>query len=467
MQAQSLQIKEIIAREIKRRSQLLDGLFEQQKTVVQSPATRKAVQTSRRSGKTFMCISYAAHVAQSKPNSRCAYIALTRPSAEDLAWPILNRLDEDYGLDWHFLDSKLTVCCKNGSTIKLYGADQKNWIRRLRGAAWDLVIIDEAAEFDNELLQQLCYQIIEPTLIDRQGTLVLIGTPGMFNTGLFYDITQGTGKAKGWDVHRWGTSDNPYMKSYYEAKLAEHMAGDPDVVNQPWFRREYFGEWVEDNRSDMVYHWDEVKNGIRSWEPAPGDQYVLGVDFGFRDSVAFCLASYSSGSPNLFIVDAWKSPSMWTDAIAAALKDYIDRYPGVIIYGDPSRISTLEELSVRYGIPILKAEKQNKYDRIRAFNTDLTNGYIKVLRPEDSQLVTEMKQLMTKQLPSGAWIEHPGLPNDICDATLYAHHASYHYRFEPPDDKPKPGTPEYWQDKEARLIKSLEARQKLALKRKL
>ena len=67
----------------------------------------------------------------------------------------------------------------NGSTISLKGAEKPN---NLRGRALDFVVLDEFADMRPEAW----YEVIRPSLSDRLGSALFIGTPKGRNH--FYDL---------------------------------------------------------------------------------------------------------------------------------------------------------------------------------------------------------------------------------------------------------------------------------------
>ena len=61
-------------------------------------------------------------------------------------WPVLHELNDKHDLGCTFLDSKLIMTYPNGATLRLYGADMKNFIKRLKGRKYPGVAIDEAQD---------------------------------------------------------------------------------------------------------------------------------------------------------------------------------------------------------------------------------------------------------------------------------------------------------------------------------
>jgi phage terminase large subunit len=122
-------------------------------------------------------------LATPKPSARYAYIAPYREQAKTVAWNYLKHyamnVVRDPAVDMR--ESDLEVRLFNGSTIRLFGADNPN---ALRGMYLDGVVMDEYAD----MRPSLWGEVIRPTLSDRRGWAVFIGTPRGRNA--FYDINQ-------------------------------------------------------------------------------------------------------------------------------------------------------------------------------------------------------------------------------------------------------------------------------------
>ena len=227
----------ILAEVIKRSSvQLLDYNFEAQTKFTLDKNNLKAAQCSRRSGKSYGTGLYLFKEALENPGCTCLYIALTRESAKKIMYKdVLKRINKKHLLGATFNEITLTVTLPNGSLIYLVGADAKpDEMQKFLGQAYRLVVIDESASFKQDL-REMVYEILKPAMADLQGTICMIGTPGKIPKGLFFDITNG--REKGWSVHKWMASDNPYMKEKTKKEMDELIASNPLVVETPFFKR--------------------------------------------------------------------------------------------------------------------------------------------------------------------------------------------------------------------------------------
>ena len=124
----------------------------------------------RRAGKTVACVNeiVARSIHTPKKNARYAYIAPFYRQAKDVAWVYLKEAVQ--GIAVKVRESDLRVELPNGAWITLYGADNPN---ALRGLYLDGVVLDEYGD----CRPSLWAEVILPTLTDRKGWAIFIGTP--------------------------------------------------------------------------------------------------------------------------------------------------------------------------------------------------------------------------------------------------------------------------------------------------
>lgn len=123
----------------------------------------------RRGGKTVACVNelLARAAYTQKKNARYAYVAPFYRQAKDVAWVYV----KEYGGDLlvKIRESELRVELFNGAWITLYGADNPD---ALRGIYLDGVVLDEYGD----CRPSLWGKVVLPTLADRRGWAVFIGT---------------------------------------------------------------------------------------------------------------------------------------------------------------------------------------------------------------------------------------------------------------------------------------------------
>jgi phage terminase large subunit len=134
----------------------------------------------RRAGKTVACVADLIDAALrcEKPNPRFAYLAPFYTQAKDVAWTYVKLLTQNIPGS-SINESELRVDLPNGARIRLYGADNCD---RLRGLFLDGIVLDEYADMNPRAWPE----VLRPTLSDRKGWAVFIGTPKGRNA--FFDM---------------------------------------------------------------------------------------------------------------------------------------------------------------------------------------------------------------------------------------------------------------------------------------
>ena len=143
----------------------------------------------RRGGKTVACINelHSRALYTQKKNARYAYIAPFYRQAKDVAWMYLKDATQDSAVK--VKESELSVELFNGAKITLYGADNPD---ALRGIYLDGVVLDEFGD----CRPSLWGEVVLPTLADRHGWGVFIGTPKGKNH--FFQVRERAKREKNW-----------------------------------------------------------------------------------------------------------------------------------------------------------------------------------------------------------------------------------------------------------------------------
>ena len=420
-----------------------EDLFEHQLAFINDPSSFKTALCSRRAGKTYASCYYLIETASKHPDSLSAYIALTRTSAKRLMWMELKRANRRYHIGMRFNNSELVATLPNNSQIILTGANDEADIDKLRGSAYRLVILDEAASFGAHM-EELVQEVLEPALIDHNGTLAMIGTPNASCSGMFFHAT--TNPAFGYSNHHWTIMDNPHIphaKDWLEKRMRQKKWDDTNPV----YLREWRGQWIRSEDS-LVYKYSEEKN---FYDEVPYHEYdfdfILGVDLGYEDATAFVVGAYSPELPYFFVVDTFKQSKMLPSEIAIKIQEYNEMYNFTSIVADTGGLgkSIVEEFRQRWALPIKAAEKRNKAAYIELMNSDLAAGNILV--NELSDLVDEWRLL---QWDEDRRKEDGRFDNHLSDACLYAWRESKHFTHEEELLPPQMGSPEFHKEWEQR-----------------
>lgn len=418
---------------------LIDQKFPEQAAFVKDESRYLAAVCTRRAGKTTALGFRLFRAAMKYPKSLCAYIALTRDSAKDLMWPVLEEINDRFCMGAEMTESSLTCKLSNGARIRLFGADMKNFIRRLRGKKYPFVAVDEAQSFGSHL-SELVDDILIPSIADYvDGAIALTGTPGPMPHGLFYDATE---KDQGYSVHKWSIYQNPYMpdpKGFIEDLKRRRKWTDTN----PTFLREWQGKWVKDLDA-LVYKYNDQINGVDALPTLKGElNYILGIDLGYSpDPTAFVLGCYTKHSRKLFILQSFKKLEMTVAQVARQVEWFLGKYERIRVVMDAGgggkqvAESVTEEIRKRYSVPVFAAEKEDKAGFIQIMNSDLQAGDIQVVRSGNRELIAEW-EVLPWDTEAATKREDGGYPNHCADGALYLWRHAYNYAWQP-EPKPKP-----------------------------
>lgn len=399
-------------------------LFDKQIKAITDPSPFVSFCTTRRAGKSTAKGAKALEIADKYPGSEIPYIALTRDSTERIVWKVLKEFIDKNKLPYRAIDSELKIKTHKGSTIFLIGADQKNFVERFRGAKFPACFIDEGQSFKQPVLQTLVQDILEPCVSDYQGQIILSGTPGPVPKGFFYEATHGM---HGFSTHSWSVIDNPYLPHITDQWLDDMLTRKGQTRDNPTFRREWLGEWVEDLDA-LVYKYKRGRNDYDGDAPA-GRRSILGIDYGFNDKTAFAIVSYHPNHQNkIWIEHVEGHQGMIPHEIALRIQQLQTKYKPSQMIADTGGLgkSITEEMRRRYGLPIMPAEKTDKQSWISLMNGDFIDGNILV-----HSSCEEYKDQALSLDKDDDGKENQTMPNDLLDAALYSYRCAYAYASRP------------------------------------
>lgn len=389
----------------------------------------------------------------------CPYIALTRESARNIMWPVLQEQDEKFKIGAKFTESNLTMTMRNGSRLQLFGADMQNFIKRLKGIKTPGAAIDEAQDFGSHL-EQLVDDVLGPATIDyTDGWLALTGTPGPVPVGYFYDIT--ALKKYGYSLHSWSLFDNPYLPNPKEAvEELKLKKGWPD--DHPTLLREYYGQWVMDLDALVVKYQAHTNHYDQLPHLGPGWSYIIGVDLGSNtpgnDRDAIAILGFHKETSTAYLVEEVLDLDAGISGLAGRLDRLIQTYKPDRIVIDQGGLGKkiADEMRIRYSLPIFAAEKARKFEFIELMNDALRTG--KFMAKSSSRFADDSKRLKWDHEKSGPdkMVVSEHFHSDIIDATLYAFRECLHWLWEPKPEKIIPGTPKWMQAQEDEVIERLE-----------
>lgn len=432
----------------------LDTRFGPQNQFILDTSRFVAAQCSRRAGKSNGLAYRFAKTMERHPGSQCVYLALTRESAFDIMWPVLTELNESHNLGWVMTESKLEVRAQNGSKLKLYGADQKNFIKRLKGRKFPGVAIDEAQDFGVHL-RSLIDDVLTPATMDyADGWLALTGTPGPVPFGYFFEVTH-EGKF-GYSSHQWTLLDNPFLPQP-EKFLSELRVKQEWEENNPTYLREYKNKWVLDVQS----LWIQYKESLNNYTALPTLKwnYILGVDMGYKDADALAVLAWNESDPNTYLVEELVTKGQGLTELVEQIQGLMKKYDIAQMTIDEGGLGKklAEEMRRRHHIPVHAAEKQRKQETVKFLNDTLRTGRFKA--KADSKFARDSYLIQIdydKSTPDRIVIKK-NPHSDIIDAVLYAFKLSPAFTYQKPKEKPKYGTALYLEEEVSEMERAAEA----------
>jgi len=320
----------------------------------------RVVVAGRRFGKTFLSICELIDVAVPNPDSHCWYVAPTYKAAKEIAWDMLI---SHVAPEWIHKSNEtaLTLTLINGSTIALKGAEKPD---NLRGRSLDFVVMDEFADMRPEAW----YEVIRPSLSDRQGSALFIGTPKGRNH--FYDLwTRGADGNTDWQAFQYTTIDGGQV-------TAEEIEAAKRDLDERTFNQEYNAQFVN-YQGIIYYNFDRTESVSKITDD--GSMLHIGMDFNLDPMSA--VVAIREGS-TLKIMDEIVIYGSNTDEIVDEIKT---RYPSrqICVYPDPAARQRKTSAGGRTDLSILQnagfaVKVRDKHsairDRINSVNARLKSA---------------------------------------------------------------------------------------------
>lgn len=426
----------------------LDPAFPAQNAFILDSSRFVAAQCSRRAGKTNGLAIRFFRTLETHPGAQCIYLALTRESAKDIMWPVLEELNSNYNLGCTFIESKLEMRHPNGATLKLYGADMKNFIKRLKGRKYPGVAIDEAQDFGIHL-QSLIDDVLTPSIADYEdGWLAVTGTPGPVPQGYFFEVTN-NGRF-GYSRHQWTLLDNPYMPNP-AAFLSDLRARREWDDRHPSYLREYLNQWVLDTQA----LWIQYSASQNHFQELPNAKYtyILGIDLGYKDADALAVLAWSESSACTYLVEEVVTRQQGISELAEQIEQLRKRYDisKMVIDQGGLGLKAAEEIRRRHHLPVVGAEKQRKQETVEFLNDHLRRGTFKARANSQFAKDSYLIQIDWERSTPDRIVIKKQPHSDIIDAVLYAFKESPAFTYQKPIPRAEPGTAK-WFDEEAERL---------------
>ena len=338
------------------------ALSKAQQQIADSTKRFRTAICGRRFGKTFLAVRELAKFARN-PLQRCWYIAPTRGQGKGIVWEQLkSKLGE---LRWiaKTNESELTITLVNGSEIAIKSADAYD---RMRGFSVNFCVFDEFADMDPEV-----WTAVRPTLSDKQGHAMFIGTPKGGRSSWAYDIyNNAQTNPEHWASWTFTTLDGGNV-------TAEEIEMAKQDLDEKTFRQEYMATW-EEAANRIYYAFDRTHNviDIKDYDTST---IICGIDFNI-DPVS-CIIMIRKGDM-LYAIDEIR---MYSSNTQELVDEIHSRYPKskVFCYPDPagnqrktSAGGLTDNIILRNAGFIVKVPNAHTpvRDRINAVNSRLCNA---------------------------------------------------------------------------------------------
>lgn len=329
----------------------------------------------RRAGKSVFLINDLIKnaVACQLRNPQYAYIAPQLKQAKIIAWRYLKdylRVFPDFKSNETELYVEFGKSSNGVRRIYLCGADNPD---ALRGAYWDGVVLDEFAQMNPDMWDE----IILPSITDRKGYAIICGTPKGMNH--FYDkYLDFSTKYK----------ENP-EGLYYSVFLDVYSTGvfqkdEIDIIRESMtetkFRQEYLCDWSASNE-DILIPLDIIQESMAKtseWSDYATAPKVMGVDvarFGDDSSVIFVRQGLHAYEPVRYA----KMDNM---ELAAKVANHIAENSPAVVFVDAGRgegvIDRLRQLGFSNVIEVNfgKRSPRKGYANMRAYMWDSLRKWI-------------------------------------------------------------------------------------------
>ncbi len=405
------------------------GLFDRQRAAYNSTAKRIVLKAGRRSGKTQTALPIALRAAAKFPGAVVPVFERTLGCAAAQAfWKALISFDAQHKLGIEFRHTVKEAIMPNRARVQLFGVDTLELADKARGEPYPVAIADELGTFRSFVAQYLVEEVLTASMIDYDGSIVLIGTPGPRKdiADYWYRVNHnvgedGTPMMHGWEQHHWTLLDNPelgkqeYQRSrewreeYLKQLIFQNGWADPkyvdlpaaNVINlcdHPKFRRELMGEWV-DNFGDRVY---EFKPGLNSLPQLPPTtvqrpwRYGLSIDLGFNDPTAFVVTATRERDPNIYVVESLERPHLIPSSIATQIERmqlHYGRFRFIVADTGGGGKMAVEEMNTKFGLGIIAANKTSKLVYIDHLNGEFLTGRLQIVRPTNHELMNDLSVL--------------------------------------------------------------------------
>lgn len=329
----------------------------------------------RRFGKSVFAINEMIMKAlkNNKQDPQYAYIAPEAKQAKDIIWKYLKHYTEKIP-NVKINNTESSVTLPNGATIKIYGLSNAE---NIRGLYFDGMILDEV----DDIPVEVWVTVLQPTLMDRQGWVLFIGTPkGELFLNELFKISQREDPEL-WYGKKLRADETGHIASQ-ELIQGEMLARNFGLLAS--FRQEYYleiSQGAEGSFYGHIFFAMEDKGLISEVAWDPRHKVYTGWDLGFNNKTVIWFAQNINGT--IRIIDYYEaSKALVSDHIKAVLdKPYV--YAAHFLPHDARAKNaqtgfTTEQLLKNYGLKVnvLKKGPDSRKNGILCVQTMLPNCQI-------------------------------------------------------------------------------------------
>jgi hypothetical protein len=342
-----------------------------QMAVFQSKARFRVVTAGRRWGKTALARVLMITRAK-KAKQKIWYVAPTYKMAKQIMWlDLLDAIPRRWIAKVN--ETSLTITLINGSRIELKGADKGD---SLRGVGVDFLVLDEFQDMQPEVWTV----VLRPTLADRRGDAIFIGTPRAYNH--LYELHM-----KGQDANNvrrglWQSWQFPTITSPF-IPISEINAARRDM-DEKSFAQEFEASFT--NMSGRVYYPFDRAEHCGTYPFNPKLPIWVGMDFNI-DPMSTVLFQPQKGG-ELWAVDEIVLFGSNTEEICDELeRRYWRHQVQIVVYPDPAG-GQRQHARGETDLDILREKgfKRLKYRRKHPFVADRVNAVNRMLKAADGSI---------------------------------------------------------------------------------
>ena len=250
----------------------------------------------RRAGKSYALAADMINRAlrTKKQNAQFAYCAPTYTQAETIIWKALHTiLGAEILAACKVNRAKLSIVLPNGSEIRVFGLSTPD---SLRGFFLDGIVIDEAQDIPAELVNT----VIFPALADRQGWMVVSGTPKGTGNSFYRMYKKAKENPNSWELIELPVSTTKVLS---EAELEVQR----QALSEEDYAQEYELSFQSGNRGSILSKYvneAELSGRIIDFNHNPSVEVRTVWDLG-RDMCVVWMWQYINGEVHIVDMLEW------------------------------------------------------------------------------------------------------------------------------------------------------------------